>query len=139
MRKSLLVASLAVISMNVLGMNNQDIDRGNYSGTYLREITSLNNTEVSAFSRKRARDDSDPQRSVQRRRISNSSDQIQLSDGVAGKIDDYVEQYENSRSKRFDKNLVKKLLIKSLTEPNKTIVEIAEENDTNEHIVCTPG
>ena len=54
MRKSLLAVSLAVISMNVLGMNNRDIDRGNYSGAHLREITNLNNTEASTSSRKKS-------------------------------------------------------------------------------------
>ncbi len=51
MRKSLLVASLAVISMNVLGMNDRDIDRGNYSGSALREITNQGNTGASTSSR----------------------------------------------------------------------------------------
>ena len=129
MRKSLLAASLAVISMNVLGMNNRDIDRGNYSGAHLREITDLNNTGASTFSRKRARDDSDPQRSVQRRRISNSSDQIQLSDEVAEKIDDFIRNYGKSKNNanNYDKNLVKEVLTKILTEPNKAITKITEE------------
>ena len=129
MRKSLLAVSLAVISMNVLGMNNRDIDRGNYSGAHLREITDLNNTGASTFSRKRARDDSDPQRSVQRRRISNSSDQIQLSDEVAEKIDDFIRNYGKSKNNanNYDKNLVKEVLTKILTEPNKAITKITEE------------
>jgi transposase-like protein len=131
MRKSLLVAGLAVISMSVLGMNNRDIDRGNYSGAHLREITNLSNTEASTSSRKRPIDDSDPQRSAQRRRISNSSDQIQISSDVAKKIDDYVEKYKDCNNTSSYKNIIKEVLIKILTEPNKTITEIAKKYEIN--------
>ncbi len=131
MRKSLLVASLAVISVNVLGMNNRDIDRGNYSGAHLREITNLNNTEASTSSQKRARADSDPQRSAQRRRLSSTSNRIQISDDAKKKINNYVKKYESYNSRRFDKDLVKEVLIEILTEPNKTIKEIAKEDGIN--------
>ncbi|MCR4555554.1 MAG: ankyrin repeat domain-containing protein [Alphaproteobacteria bacterium] len=128
MKKSLLIASLAAISMNVLGMNNRDIDRGNYSGAHLREITNLNNIEASTSSQKRARDDSEPQRSAQRRRLSSTSNRIQISDDAKKKINNYVEKYKSYNSRRFDKDLVKKVLIEILTEPNKTIKEIAKED-----------
>jgi len=137
MKKSLLVASLAVISMNVLGMNNRDVVRENYSEASLRGITNLSNTETSTFSRKRSRANSDSQRSAQRRRISDSSDQIQISDDVAGKIDDYVEKYGSYKTRGFDKNFVREILIKILTEPNKSIAQIAKEYEVNDRLAAS--
>ncbi|MCR4555713.1 MAG: ankyrin repeat domain-containing protein [Alphaproteobacteria bacterium] len=126
MKKPILLVGSAVITMSSFCMSN------NYSDSYgtdcsssnMQEIT--NHAETSVFHKRSGAELNSPGPD---KRIRTSTKQIPSE--VTNKIDNFIK----TRGKIYNshgKQIIKRVLIACLTEPNKTIREIAEEFETDQ-------